>query len=233
MTSVISDVWHNSKAQLDPGSVLFQSDRRFQFFAYGVSHSQLMFRSTPLVVDQDSTIDLVFKPVTALKIRDVYRGLTIRCATEEEFGLIKALSGGDVEGGERIFILESDGVTDYVISLAVGWREDVLRRTRQSLFAYVSEDMPRWPTQPLDGFHMQLNVASVRDLIDAMNADDQQVRRERYRTVYVVMTRVDRRGVPDISGAGVFLTEADAEDALAYIAPKVVDCWIEPLPIAI
>lgn len=47
------------------------------------------------------------------------------------------------------------------------------------------------------------------------------------------MTRVDRRGEPDITGAGVFLTQADAEDAQAQIAPKVADCWVETLPIAI
>ncbi|MFE5587003.1 hypothetical protein [Kitasatospora sp. NPDC056531] len=38
---------------------------------------------------------------------------------------------------------------------------------------------------------------------------------------------------PDVTGAGVFLTKADAEDAQAVITAKSVDCWIEELPIAL
>jgi hypothetical protein len=60
-------------------------------------------------------------------------------------------------------------------------------------------------------------------------------RRDEHRWVYIVMTRVDRGKdrIPDISGAGVFVTREDAEDAQTMIASKVVDCWIEQLPIAL
>ncbi|WP_033355631.1 hypothetical protein [Kitasatospora aureofaciens] len=59
------------------------------------------------------------------------------------------------------------------------------------------------------------------------------IRRERRRWVYVVMTRVIRTDGPDVTGAGVFLTRADAEKAQAVIASKSVDCWIEELPVAV
>ncbi|MFJ9692158.1 hypothetical protein [Kitasatospora sp. NPDC101183] len=58
-------------------------------------------------------------------------------------------------------------------------------------------------------------------------------RRERYRHVHVVMTRVDFFGRPRTSAAGVFLTEADAEDARAAIAAVAEECWIEVVPIAV
>ncbi|MEW9530952.1 hypothetical protein [Microbispora sp. NPDC049125] len=198
-----------------------------------MSHSQLLFRSDPEEDRSGTTIDVLFKPVEVLKIRQSYRGLTIRNATDEEAYRIKASTPSIPVDDERVFLLESQGEADYVISSAMGWREDVLSRTRQSLFASADSDMPRWPTQPLDGFQPGLNVASIQELMQVMETEEQQVRRQRYRTVYVLMTRVDRRGEPDIGGAGVFITEADAEDARAFIAPKVADCWIEPLPIAI
>ncbi|MEU8773397.1 hypothetical protein [Streptomyces sp. NPDC048606] len=47
------------------------------------------------------------------------------------------------------------------------------------------------------------------------------------------MTRVVHRDGPEVSGAGVFLTRADAEEARGVITAKSVDCWIEELPIAI
>ncbi len=47
------------------------------------------------------------------------------------------------------------------------------------------------------------------------------------------MTRVIRTDGPDVTGAGVFLTRADAEKAQAVIASKSVDCWIEELPVAV
>ncbi|MEV1170903.1 hypothetical protein [Nonomuraea sp. NPDC049784] len=102
----------------------------------------------------------------------------------------------------------------------------MLDPVRQSHFASVDPDRPLWPDQPLDHMHPNINAASVDDLITAL-ADDSvtRSRRDRHRWAFLVMTRVDRgpHKVPDISGAGVFLTREDAEDAVAQIRPYVVD----------
>ena len=47
------------------------------------------------------------------------------------------------------------------------------------------------------------------------------------------MTQTGRPNGPEISGAGVFLTPEDAEDARGQLAEQVTDCWIETLPIAL
>jgi hypothetical protein len=211
---VIPNAWLDTDDRLIPGSEIFRSDRRFALWAY--AEGRLLLRSTG-----ETTIDLMFAPVEAVKIRDGLDGLAIRCATEDEARRI---------GGRRVFLLRTEGRTDYVVGEAVGWHEGVLEPTRHSFFdtgdAYV------WPTQPLGGSGAGFNIASGRDLIAALGAadDGDRPRRETYRMVYVVMTGPR---VGSESGTGVFLSRADAEEACARIAPRVPDCWIETLPIAI
>jgi hypothetical protein len=229
-------IWLNKDHQLLPGEEIFRSDRRFFLEAYSASHGQLLFRS---ICGNDgdnhheTTIDLLFKPTEAIKIQNDCRGLTIRCATTNEAERIKeSLPGLDVDSGYRVFLLDSQGTTGYVISMAVGWQEGILHRTQRSFFNNADLYSPTWPTQPLFGVNNGLNEASVHDLIHALKTED-QARRDRFHMVYVLMTRIDLRDGPDISGAGVFLTEADAHDARAQLAPKVADCWIDILPIAL
>ncbi|GIJ28988.1 hypothetical protein Vqi01_41500 [Micromonospora qiuiae] len=50
--------------------------------------------------------------------------------------------------------------------------------------------------------------------------------------VFVLTTDVGSENGPKISGAGVFLTRADAEEAQSLLAAKVAACWIETLPVA-
>ncbi|MFB7675106.1 hypothetical protein ACFC26_27205 [Kitasatospora purpeofusca] len=230
--------WLNRDHQLVPGKELFRSERRFHLLAYTASHGQLLMRSVGRPDEPgepESTIDLLFKPAAVVKIRDDYCGLAIRCATEAESEQVKtdhtSMSFGR---DDRVFVLESQGEFDYVVAMAVGWTEGVLGRTQQSFFNDFDPDRPIWPSQPLFGVDAGLNIASAQELIDALLADDNAtMRRERHRRVYVVMTRVIRPDGPDVTGAGVFLTRADAEDAQAVITAKSVDCWIEELPIAL
>ncbi|MFF4648100.1 hypothetical protein [Streptomyces sp. NPDC001389] len=231
--------WLNTESALQPGTELFRSGRRFELCAYANSHGQLLLRSH---ADLDrpgdpanTTIDVLFKPAEVLKIRDFYDGLVIRCATAQEAeGIQTAYPSIRFYHGDRVFMLESKGEIDYVVAMAVGCREGILTPTRQSFFNDVDASRPRWPSQPLFSAGPRFNLASVQELITALSTtDDAPVRRERYRHVYVVMTRVEPANGPGISGAGVFLTETDAEDARTMIAPKVADCWIETLPIAI
>lgn len=230
--------WLNRDHQLIPGREVFRSERRFHLLAYTASHGQLLMRSvgqpdTP--GEPETTIDLLFKPVTVVKIGDGYRGLAIRCATAAESEQVKS-DHASVSFGrdDRVFVLESQGEFDYVVAMAVGWTEGVLGRTRQSFFNDFYPDRPIWPSQPLFGVDAGLNIASAQELIDALLAEENApIRRERHRRVYVVMTRVIRPDGPDVTGVGVFLTKADAEDAQAVITAKSVDCWIEELPIAL
>lgn len=230
--------WLRSDQQLAPGTEIFRSDRRFLLWAYTVSHGQLLLRSVgrpDLPGEPETTIDLLFKPATVLKIRDDYRGLAIRCATAAETEIVKAENTSvTFSRDDHVFLLESQGETDHIVAMAAGWHEDVLSPTSPSFFNTFYPDMPVWPSKPLSGADGGFNIASAQELVEALRADDQElIRRERYRHVYVVMTRVNRGDEPDVTGAGVFLTRADAEDALATITPRAADCWIEELPIAI
>lgn len=210
---MIPNAWLDTDDRLTPGTEIFRSDRRFVLWAY--ADGRLLLRSTG-----ETTMDLVFQPVEALKIRDGLDGLVIRCATEREAERI---------GGRRVFLLETQGRTDHVVGRAVGWHEGVLEPTRHSFFD--ADDAYAWPTQALGGTGAGFNIASGRDLVAALGEDDGgRPRRETYRMVYVVMTG-PRLGSE--SGTGVFLSRADAEEACARIAPRVPDCWIETLPIAI
>jgi hypothetical protein len=210
---VTANAWLDTDDRLAPGTEIFHSDRRFALWAY--AEGRLLLRSTG-----ETTIDLVFEPVEAVKIRDGIDGLVIRCATQEEAERI---------GGRRVFLLETQGRTDYVVGEAVGWHEGVLEPTRHSFFD--TADAYVWPTQALGGAGAGFNIASGQELVAALGAgDDARPRRQTYRMVYVVMTG-PRLGSE--SGTGVFLSRADAEEACARIAPRVPECWIETLPIAV
>lgn len=231
--------WLNRDHQLVPGKELFRSERRFHLLAYTASHGQLLMRSVGQPDEPgepETTIDLLFKPAAVVKIRTYYRGLAIRCATEAESEQVKTDHASvPFSEDEHVFVLESRGESDYVVAMAVGWTEGVLGRTQQSFFHPFHPANPMiWPSQPLSGVDAGLNIASAQELVDALQADENAtIRRERHRHVYVVMTRVIRPDGPDVTGAGVFLTRADAEEAQAVIAAESVDCWIEELPIAI
>ncbi len=213
---MIPNAWLDTDDKLAPGTEIFRSDRRFVPWAYSAGNARLLLRGA----GRETTIDLLFTPVTAVRLRDGYDGLAIRCATAEE-------AEGTGAPGHRVFLLTAGGRTDYVAAGAVGWREGALAPTRHSLFDHA--DAYAVPAQALDtaGF----DIASARDLVTALGAEDGgRPRRETYRMVYVVMTG-PRLGSE--SGTGVFLSRADAEEACAALAPRVPDCWIETLPIAV
>ncbi|MEU7770371.1 hypothetical protein AB0C44_03480 [Micromonospora taraxaci] len=226
--------WLKQDHELVPGADIFRSNRRFAMEAYSASHGQLLLRSNPVDDEHETTIDLLFKPVAAIKIRDGYAGLVIRCATVGEAGrIMMSLPGVHADHGYRVFILESQGRSDYVVSMAVGWDEGILPRIQGSFFNSADAYMRRWPTDPLDGLNPGFNTAPVQDLVDALNAEHHvQTRRDRFRYVFVLLADVGQDDRPKISGAGVFLTQEDADEAQTLLAPKVASCWIEMLPVA-
>jgi hypothetical protein len=102
------------------GQTIFESSRWFSLWAYTISHSQLLFRSRNV---GGSRIDVVFKPVYALKVRGDYDGLVIRYASEDERARVLADLG--LPGRPpHVLILQGGPDPDYVVSLAVGWLED-------------------------------------------------------------------------------------------------------------
>jgi hypothetical protein len=216
---VTANVWLDTDDRLVPGTEIFRSDRRFVLWAYSASHRRLLLRSP--AEGRGTTIDLLFEGVEAVGARTRYDGLVLGRAAPEE----------TERAGHRVFLLETAGRTDQVVATAVGWHEGVLGPTRLSFFDRADPFEPDWPTRPLAGAGGGFNVASAADLVAALGAaDDDRPRRERYRMVYVVMTGPR---VGSESGTAVFLSRADAEEACARIAPRVPDCWIETLPIAV
>ncbi|MBQ1025010.1 hypothetical protein [Micromonospora sp. C95] len=229
-----SSAWLSKDHELVPGTEVFRSERRFAMEAYSASHSQLLLRSDPVDDEHDTTIDLLFKPVRAVKIPAGCTGLAVRCATVDETAqIMTTVPRVRPDLGHRVFMLESQGQSDYVVSMAFGWHEGILPSVQGSFFHTADAYLPRWPTGPLFGLNAGFNAASVQDLIHALNSDaDQPARRDRFRYVFVVIADVGTETRPKISGAGVFLTRADAEEARSLLAVKVTSCWIETLPIA-
>jgi hypothetical protein len=58
-------------------------------------------------------------------------------------------------------------------------------------------------------------------------------RRERHRYVHLVWAVTERDGDRRRHDLGVFLTEADAEEAKRLVEPHVAKCYIEPLPMVL
>ncbi|GAA0602368.1 hypothetical protein [Actinomadura livida] len=230
-------MWLYQEHQMTPGTEIFRSDRRFFLEAYSASHSQLLLRShwgdDELGQSHETTIDILFKPVDALKIETGLDGLVIRRANATEEAQIKTSLAKDRRSLDvRVFLLESRSTTGYIVSMAVGWREGILGPTRRSFFNNAGPWAPRWPTQSLGGVNPGFNEATTEDLINAI-ASPTTARRDRFRQVHVLMTRTDMPEGPEIFGAGVFLTSQDAEDARMQLAPSFTDCWIETLPVAL
>ncbi len=238
-----SEAWFNRDHQLTPGRELFRSDRQFQIWAYTATHRQLLLRANPRgtewaadgsasPAERETTIDVLFKPIEALKLKDSFAGLVIRCATVEEAeqitGSLPDLDREDV----YVFVLESQGRADYVVSSAVGWQEGILPRMQQSFYSNDLVPGDRWPTTELFGVGAGFEVASAKDLAEALAQDNYPPqRRERCRHVYVLMVKPEADRA--YYAAGVFLTEEDALEAQLLFAPKAHKCWVDWVPVAI
>ncbi|WP_410877243.1 hypothetical protein [Nocardia sp. A7] len=145
--------WLNEDMQFEPGRVLCRSERGFSLWAYTVSHGQLLLRSPSgaswLGDRYDTTIDVLFKPVKAMRLQDRYDGLVIRCATEEEAATAKAdIPERWLFSDDRVVVLEGDGAAGHVVCKAVGWCEGVLASGQRGFFV---DDSSRPPMRALDG----------------------------------------------------------------------------------
>jgi hypothetical protein len=115
------EAWLNQDRQFVLGQEIFRSERDFAVWAFTVSHSQLLLRTR--ATDRQPRIDILFKPVKAMKLRTEYKGLVIRCGTAAERDPILASSG--LAGRTlRVLIVETAEGSGYVVTGAIGWRED-------------------------------------------------------------------------------------------------------------
>lgn len=237
--------WLNTDEAFRSESELFRSDRIFSLWAHTVSHRQLLLRTAKgrdqRGRDQATRLDVLFKPVTAVKIRSLLDGLTIHRAPPEEEARIRHDSGSiDFSPDERFLVLESGTGRDYVVSLAFGWCEDDGDAHDASrLSGVVEPDAPPWVRQPLFGANGGLvpNATTLEQLTDALTASQSGCPRETYRSVYVLMFQLS--GVRGAAGkatpAGVFLTPLEADQELRRRQQDRGDAewWIETVPIAV
>ncbi|SDY24616.1 hypothetical protein SAMN05444365_1011185 [Micromonospora pattaloongensis] len=233
-----SSVWLHKDEDFRPGAELFRSERHFEWWSYSATHGQLLLRadSMPGAGHRlSTTTEVLFKPVDAVQMQGTYRGLVIRCATEEEAAQIdRDTSGWCLSEKDRVLMLESEGVTDYVITAAVGWCEGVLSDLQPSFFNTFSAYDPMWPVKPLHGVGGEFDIASPHDVAEAfLTGLPEGVRRERHRYVHVLTAVTEENGRRSRHNVGVFLTETDAEEAKRLVEPHVASCWIEPLAVVL
>lgn len=125
------NVWLDRSDQLVVGAEIYHSHRRFQWWDYSPSNSQLLLRCDG--GREWTRIDVLFKAVLVTKIRDNYNGLHIRCATTSERDQIQTENPGitytdpqanEFDLGCRYFILDDgSGGLDYVVAQSIGWHE--------------------------------------------------------------------------------------------------------------
>ncbi|MFC7547661.1 hypothetical protein [Plantactinospora sp. GCM10030261] len=132
----------------DGGREVLRSDRRFAIAAYDVVARHLLLTSEAgLGVDGRrcvTRIEVAFGPVSAFKLRHVYRGLVVRLARRHE-ARDMVVPPSLPEAAGLIFMLDSEGQSDFVVSGAVRWCEGVLRPSERSLL-----DGRRYPVGVVD-----------------------------------------------------------------------------------
>jgi hypothetical protein len=98
------------------------SGREFLLWKAVVSHGQVLVRSVKS--DTEPTrIDVLFKPVRAMKLPTKFEGLRVRDAEADETERIEA-EVGTLEADEQAFVVESDGFDGYVVAALVSTHED-------------------------------------------------------------------------------------------------------------
>ncbi|WP_051712609.1 hypothetical protein [Spirillospora albida] len=241
--------WLNLNDEPVAGQEILRSDRTFQLWAYSPSHSRLLLRSRahpPRHPDgrgraHQTTFEVLFAPVSQVRISASFDGLILRYATVEEAAtILSETPDSGSYGDQQVLVLESQGATGHIITGAVGWHDDILSPTRLSFFASIDPDQPGWPRHALGpGYDAGLDMASAQELIEALTtAETGAPIRSKYRTVHVVMTRIayerrDREPIVGVRPAGAFLTQIDAEDFEARLQPLVAESWIEEVAIAV
>ena len=127
-------------------NVIAEFDRPFQLWTFRVSHAELLFRSNRS--QRHSTrMEILFKPVEALKVRASAERLVIRQIRGKAAERIASEVGVSLGGRATpdVFILDDGGPPMYVIAGVVAVREDAGRYSDAWSIPYVqvSRDIAR------------------------------------------------------------------------------------------
>lgn len=119
-------------------------DRPLRLFAYIIGHSQVLFRG-----EQDAeaglpaTVEILFKDVGALSVRDHYPALTVRLASPAEEEQLRAADPRPWYDW-RAFILETgSGDNGHVVAGAMYWAESSSPASYSS-FLLPEYDLPQF-----------------------------------------------------------------------------------------
>ncbi|MEX0171531.1 hypothetical protein [Streptomyces sp. LMG1-1-1.1] len=118
-------------------------ERPLSLFPYIIGHSQVLFRGerNP-AAGLSTTVEVLFKDVGSLSVRDHYRRLTIRLASQIEEDQIRAADARPWLD-RRAFILETDsGSNGHVVAGAMYWGKRS-KPIGYSSFLIPDYDLPR------------------------------------------------------------------------------------------
>jgi hypothetical protein len=229
--------WVNTADRLTPGRELFRSRRSFRLWAQTVSHGQLLLRS-PRSSDHPTRIDVLFKPVSAQKVRWIYDGLVIRCpSSEEQERIQQQLPAGLLGMDDRVFALETADSLDWIVAMAVGWHEDD-DPGDISRFVWLGQGAKPVVQRPLDGADGGLShgLALLEEVVAAVRAGQRptDIADPRHAYVHVVMLRTSWPGESGrVVPVGTFLTRQAADDYLASRHPtEGVEFYVETVPLS-
>jgi hypothetical protein len=179
---------------------------------------------------------VLFKPVDAQKVRAAYDGMTIRCATDAEIHEY-ALAEPDVGLGSktRLFMIDSRSSSDWVVAMAVGWREDTSQDEISSFVHYQPEEVRPFRVRTLDSADGGLSsgLLPAAEVIAAMRNGTSGTGAG-HAFVHAVLVTVNLGDTARTGVAGAFLTRAAAEEYLHNRpADPDVRAWIETIPVSL
>jgi hypothetical protein len=104
-------------------NVIYETDRRFEVWDWGVGHRGLMLRSNPRD-GEPSRIEVWFKPAHAVAMPSLLRGLQISRAVGSPPAECVRIIGRPFEAWEELFVVRSGEGTGWVLAGGVHGRED-------------------------------------------------------------------------------------------------------------
>jgi hypothetical protein len=230
--------WYGTPHVLRPGAEVFSLARPFLLEAFAASHSQLLLfspRGDDGQPGPDTRVDVLFTPVRAMKVREWYDSLTVRCADAAQTAAVLAEHPGlTLHDDDHVFLIDGGG---HVIAMAVGYHEDQRPNLKTSAFAerWVDPDGPPWRRPPLSGLNRGLHhqAPTPDEFAAALDAPPVPVAaRNKVGSLFVVMLRFDE--TTDATAVGAFVTRSEAEEFLAAEAVRApARRWIESVPVTV
>ena len=107
------------------GQLVYESDRTFSIFGYGMSHGLLLLRSGKSNEHANTRVDVLFQDVRAIEIRTWFNGIRIEEEETPEFLKDQRSNPAQmIEPGNRIYSIRSSGWEGFVVAGLVQFVED-------------------------------------------------------------------------------------------------------------